>query len=642
MNVRSIGRRAAAVALAAGMLGGAAAASGQTGAVEQRGAPRGPAADILAEVLAGPEARITDAALVGAETRWFRRKALVASGDAGGAALAARELLDYAAQRGIGRLPAIARAALLEGRRHAARGRPTFAVESFRLARGLDPFLAQSWFEEAAIAWDRGEKTRAARLWWDGLEAAASRPLAAVGAGARALRLALLAAVLTGAGIVIALLFLHGPRLAGAIGGRLPARWHPAWRATVGWLVILAPLCSFVLGPWALVAWAVMLVPALGPRERLVVWAWLALLVAVPPVGRAVSAIDVGLHDDPVEIALAAAERRAEPGLVADLALIAGERREQALWPLLIARLCAREYPDRAVQLLREAAAIAPADARIRIMLGNIFYRMGKHEAAGVLYREAAGLDPGSALALLNLARVRLAAFEFDKADALARRAREADPAEYADLVAVLDEDEVGDPVLLPREIVGVALADFVWPRARAELTGLHASSLAALAALLAAFALARPGYRLEVRRCATCGSVAGGPAADDDPWERCSACRQLFSGLESLAPAARDEQSRKVARFLRRRTLGRALAQLAWPGLALVHDGRPLLGAMMAFVAASCGLATLSRLIDPAPAWFAPGVAGWIPFAAAWSLVWLLAQLPGLRPRAAGTEWSR
>ncbi len=631
----------AALLFALGSLAGAGMALAQATAVEQRAMPAARGADVLDEIRSGPEARVTDAILAGAETRWLRRRALASAGDAGGAALAGDDLLDFVTQHGVGRVPSIAQAALLEGRRHAARGRTTFAVESYRLAHALDPSLAAAWWSEARLEWERGERRRAARLWWQGLEASANRLLAALLFGAHAGRFFLLTCVLTGAGVILALLFLHGPRLAAGIGARLSPRWHPAWRVAFGWAVVLAPLASVVLGAWAFVAWAVVLVPALGRRERVLVWGWLALLVVVSPLSRGLATFEQRVHDDAMEVAVAAAEGRPEPGLVADLAAIAREHRGEAVWPVLIARLCGRQYPDRAVQLLRDAAAIDPGNARIRVMLGNIFYRMGKHQAAGVLYREAAALDPRSALPRLNLSRVRLAAFEFGDADELASEARRVDPEGYRALIAALDDDEVGDPGLPAEEIAAAGLRSFVWPHVRAELTALRAAPLAALAALLAALALGRAAFRIGHQRCPTCGAIFGNPGIEGEPWERCSACRQLFAGLDGLAPAAREVQSKRVTRFIRRRTIGRAFAQLLWPGLAVIHDGRPLLGVVLAFVSAAFALGTIQALLDPMPSTLLPGWPHWFVPAAGWALVWLAGQLPGLRPRVAGSEWS-
>ena len=104
---------------------------------------------------------------------------------------------------------------------------------------------------------------------------------------------------------------------------------------------------------------------------------------------------------------------------------------------------------------------------------------------------------------------------------------------------------------------------------------------------------------------------------------------------MEGLAPEARERQSRRIDLHLTLRSQGRALVQVLWPGLALLHEERFVLGLVQGAFFAFFALLALT------PQWPLPGgdvAALWPPGRVALVLlvlVWLLSQLPGLRPRS-------
>ncbi|NJN65112.1 MAG: tetratricopeptide repeat protein, partial [Acidobacteria bacterium] len=238
----------------------------------------------------------------------------------------------------------------------------------------------------------------------------------------------------------------------------------PAWAAAIGWSIVFSHPPTIVLGVWAILAWVVLLAPAFSGAERRLVLAWLVLLVVAAPASRALALLEEAPTREDVRVASTAAERTLTPSLVRDLARLALERPHEAIWRVLLAEACAERYPDRAVLLLRDAARLDPRDPRIRVSLGNVFFRLGKHETAGVHYREALDLDRSNVAALLNLSKVRLAEFDFAGAEALSEDARRADAALFERVVSALGEGEVADPEVPPREVRSHVMRSIVVP----------------------------------------------------------------------------------------------------------------------------------------------------------------------------------
>jgi tetratricopeptide (TPR) repeat protein len=586
-------------------------------------------------VLEGAERDVSASLLNRVHSRWWRQRALARRGDDPGAARAGEELVAFLASERIDRAGAMAAAALVEGHREEDAGHLGVALDAYRLARTLDPQLAPAWWGEARLTWQVGHGAGQALGLAGRAVLARWAPLwSGYGDAVNLALLMLLAALVTGGAFVLVLLVRHGPELASAWGRLLSARWHPAWRDALGWGVVLAPLAVLVLGVWAILVWAVMLVPALGRTERRLVYGWLVLLALAVP---ALSIFDelARVRVSPSAVAARQAmERSLEGDLVPRLAELAAEQPDEAVWRLLLAQRIADRYPDRAVQLLRDAARVAPDDPQVRVAQGNVFHRLQKPEAAGVYYREALDLDPDNQLARFNLAKTRLASFEFDEAERLMGEARAVDDGGLAVLEAAYPGEAVADPVPHRRELALRVLRRETTPRLAGAVRLDNPLTLAALAALLAAWVIRVRAGRVRARRCGWCGGVYDPLAIPPGlPDAHCNACHQLMSRADGLAPSARQEQARRIDRHLRVGHRLRVLGHLLWPGLPLVHQGRLAVGLILAGAWAFFWLGALlaGRLLPTAaePPLWAPGV----PFLVLAGLLWLVAQAPGLRP---------
>jgi tetratricopeptide (TPR) repeat protein len=628
------GRGLALVASAAALL--ALWTGGHARAQDQAAPVTGPAPTSAASSSPEQDAAFATALTNRLEGRWLRRRGLVAQGNPSEVAQASQELLDFLREEGIGRIEPLADAAVLAARREGHVNDLPAARETFALAARLDPQHPAAAWGVARTHWkaEGGFGTLLSGAWtawragWGNFWTVYRGLLQAGTWG-------FLALLATGAGLVVVLLIRHGGELAHEVDERLPRSWLPAWRRVLAWAVVLSPVALVVPGPWALVAWAVALAVVAERPARHALLAWLAVVALAVPAANLVGNLAGVAASPAARVAVASAERSLQPGLLVELTTMIGKQPRQATWKVLAARHLAPHYPDRAIQLLREAAAAAPRDARTRVLLGNVFYRAARYETAGVEYRAAAELDPKDPLAWFNLARVRLATFQFPGAEDAMRQARSLSKRTVARLERELPQAEVADPefgaVEVARQVVTGSAVPGKW-------TALHFGNpitLAAIAALLLAIALRiRSGGARSIAcpRCGhpTCPRCAARIGEDGT----CFRCGQLLGRREGLDPDARREQAQRIERHLTRRSRLSTVLHAVWPGLSWVYEGRVWSGLALAVAWAFLLIGALfpERLLpltSAAPLW-RPG----LPMAIAALIFWLVVQLPALRPR--------
>lgn len=570
------------------------------------------------------------------EARWLRRQGLAAQANPAEVSQAGQELLEFLREEGIGRLEPVADAAVLEGRQELQLGSLSAAAQTFELATRIDAQQPAARWGQAVTAWrtQGGVGSLLAGAW----TAVSTRSQNVWTTYHDLLEIAtwlLLALLSTGIGLVLVLLFKHGGELTHEVAERLPRGWDPAWREAVALGVLLAPVALILLGPWALLVWAVVLAVVADRASRYALYGWLALLaLAVPAAG--VVGVLTGIGASPAaRVAVASAERSLRPDLLSELTQMIEAEPAQPTWKVLAARHLAFRHPERAIQLLRDAAAEAPRDARIRILLGNVFYRAARYETAGVEYRAAAELDPEDPLAWFNLARVRLATFQFPDAEQAIRQARELSKRTVARLEQELPQAEVADPEFGPVEVVRQVIARSPAGGWGTVLRPTNEITLAAVAALLVAVALRiRTGGPRSIA-CPRCGQPSCPRcAARIGEDGTCFRCGQLLGRREGLDPESRKEQARRIERHLTRRNRLLLALHTLWPGLSLVYEGRVGSGLAMATAWAFLLLGALfpDRLLPIAsavPLW-RPG----LPMALLAALFWITVQLPRLRPQ--------
>ncbi len=562
------------------------------------------------------------------EEDWWRRDRALRRGDVTAAREIEEALLSFLQAENIARAQPFAEAALL-GAREALPDDPATAILQVRFAARLDPRLAAVPWEEGTIRL-RGRQVRPETVrafaravylrfasWWDRYA-----DLFLLGSSA------FLGALLAGTLLVLLLLVRAGPLLAHEIEERLPAGWHPLWKSAIAWTLLLAPVGVQVLGAFALLAWAVVLAAVVGRTERRLLAAWLLLLALAVPASGLAWLLEGVAASPAARVAVASAERAIRPDLIAELVRLAELHPRDPTWKTLLARVVAPRHPEQAVRLLRQAAALAPRDGRIRLLLGNVLFRVGKTHAAGVAYREALAIDPGDPLAHVNLARVYLADFEFDRAEAEMAAARRIDPA----LVDRLDRenpDGVADPEITVPEVARQVLADEVVPGLRRALRPDNPLTLAALGAFLLSIVVALRGRGLTARTCRRCGRVFCRRCAGSEALEQevCIPCQRLFREQEGLSPEARREQAGRIDAWVRARRRRKLVTRLLWPGTGLILEGRAGSGFLLAWAWATLVLGTVlaPRLIPP-DACLLPWRPG-VPWAIVAVLFWIASQ---------------
>jgi len=144
------------------------------------------------------------------------------------------------------------------------------------------------------------------------------------------------------------------------------------------------------------------------------------------------------------------------------------EQPRQATWKVLAARHLAAHYPDRAIQLLREARPRRRATRDARPAGERLLPRRALRDGGG---RVPGGgrVGPEGPLAWFNLARVRLATFQFPGAEEAMRQARALSKRTVARLERELPQAEVADPEFGAVEVARQVVAGGAFPGAGAR-----------------------------------------------------------------------------------------------------------------------------------------------------------------------------
>jgi len=571
------------------------------------------------------------------ESRWWKRQETFRRSGPAAAGRVGEDLLELMTTEEIRRIPEMADALVLEGRSERRLKNLTNARESFRFAHELDPLSAAAWRNAAAARYASGDGIGTiGRLAWNGLTARWSDYWDRYATLVNLIHLLATALLVTCAVVVFVVMLREAPTLVHLVDERLPSGWAPAWREAIGWLVVVAPVGLVFLGGWALLIWAAALVAVSGGRTRALLALCLAAVAVCVPAVRATSALASVSAEPAARVAVDTAQGAFRPGNLLLLQELERERPDEAVWKYFLARAVGLRDPDRSVALLREAVRLEPGGTDARVFLGNMFYRLGKFEKAGVVYIEVLDHDNKNVLALINLARVRLATFEFDESEELMQRARGVSEKRVRQTQRLTGDDEVADPEMALGPAARRVVAHEAAVALKESLRIVNPLSTAAIAFLFIGLIGSRWMARGVPRRCRHCGVAICSRCTpgDVDP-DICRACDHLVSRRAGLAPSARAEQARRVEGFARRRRRSRRLVQLLWPGLALVHEGRLFLGLGLSAVWCFLLLALLRPdALLPAERSAGPGVGA----AIVWGLlasVWLLAQTPLLRPQA-------
>jgi hypothetical protein len=530
---------------------------------------------------------------------WADRRSALREGDPARAEAAERAL--RAAQRdlGIENLFPVAAAEVREVARALVSNLPAEALARAQLATSLAPDLPEAHLARARAlaAAAPGSPGPVLAALGDALRAAAREPHTRRAFLGDVLAALLAALSMTACATVLLLalarlrLFLHDFHHLPIIRGS--ARAQTAFLA----LVLLATPLAFGLGPLAaaaalaLSAWLY-----LSKRERLVVAAALAVLLAVPwAAGAAARAVAwTGTLADRIH--------QIEHGALADdeaALLIASAVAAPSPAPLLAAlgrHAKRRGDVDTALRLYRAAAEADPSAAEVQVNMGNVLFLKDDLEGAKAAYLAAQDGAGGDLVVLgaahYNLSKLYVRTSEMERSTAARERAeREAGaflaargsdddfsanrylvdvPVPEAKLAALaaLDGGPGAIRAAIEAELAGPLLRpDFPWVAS------------AALALLLGGLALA--GRRIApARRCGRCGRPACG-RCDGVSGSLCGQCVNVFEQRDVVDPRDRLRKEQEVRRSAAlARITARTLAVLGG-GAGHVVSGAPVRGAL-------------------------------------------------------------
>ncbi len=534
---------------------------------------------------------------------WFQRKVFLAQGRAEDAARQSESIRAFCESEGVGRLPGLADALLVEADQSLEQGHHRRAREALDLAEDVDPGRPQVRFARAAVYWRSGEGMfRSIAEFLAGTRAALAYglgDLSLVNPFGIVLVVAAMAVLVLFA--ILMLLRYHVP-FRHEIEEWSASLGHGRWGSALGWLALLAPLIVWVGAGWAALFWIAVLFRFMRRPERLAaIMLVLASMLAVPVYRVSVAAF--GLTTDPiVRTTLEAAHGSYSPERIVRLRDIVETHPEDATLRFLLAGMYENgRYYAEAFAEYRRALDLEPGLYQAEINIGNLYHRTGQYSEAIANYLRALDTHPDSALAYYNMHLAQSESFRFKEAAESLERARTADPELLSGLMS-RGGDENGRPGVVDARvdlgtIWSAALeGDRVLQHWGADLSDrailssiprqfVNPITIAALATLVFAVGFASIGRpRPPARRCIRCGRpFCHRCKSGREGHEYCSQCLHLFVLGDGLAPETKSRKLYEVARHARWTDRLRRIAGTVVPGSSQILRGRVLSGVVFA-----------------------------------------------------------
>lgn len=551
---------------------------------------------------------------------WFQRKAYLAQGREDDAGRQSDAIRAFCRSEGIGRLPGIADALLLEAERFLDQGHYSRAGDALDLAEDLDPGRAQIRFARAALAWRSGRGFVES----GGELILAARASLREGLGDFSLvnTFGLVVLVATMAVVLLfSLLMLARYQVAfrHEIEEWCSRRGRAAWGPACGWLALLLPLVVWVGAGWIALFWIAILFRFMRRAERIAAVALVLLCVAAAPAYRVAVGV-FGMTTDPVvRTTLDAVQGPYHPDRIVRLGELVDAHPEDATLHFLLAALYDDgRYLAEAFEEYRRALEIDPDLYQAHINIGNLYHRTGRYNEAIANYLEALEIRPDSVLAYYNLYTAQSESFRFKEANESLERARSLDPDRLSDLMsrprddrtragavdATLDTGSLWSAALSGGAVLGTHSTGAPAAPVTSTVPGylFNPVTVVAFTALFGGVLLTGLGRpRAPARRCIRCGrAFCHRCKSDREGHEYCSQCLHLFVLGDGLAPETKNRKMYEVARFERRMRLGRRLAGLLAPGSAQILRGRVLAGLVLATVWFTALIAWRPILLEP------------------------------------------
>lgn len=553
------------------------------------------------------------------QTLWFQRKTLIADGRFADGVRQSELIRAFCSEEGIGRLPALADALLLEAHRFVSEGQYSRAEEALDLADALDPGRSQIRLARASMYWRSGGGMISAV----GELAAAVR--ASVGEGIRDFTLVnqvILIVVMALMGSLVLFSVLMAIRYQVPFRHEVEEWFHragwPQWGRPAGWGLLLLPLVTWIASGWTAIYWLVISFRFMRRPERLAaVFLLLATILSVPAYRVAVAVY--GLTTDPVvRTTLEAATGPYSPERIVKLQKLVTSHPDDPTYRFLLGGLYKNgRYLEDAFEEYKAALEIDPSLFEANINIGNLYYLTGNFTEAAAYYLRALESEPDSILAYYNLHLAQAEAFRFAESREALDRATAMDSTLVTELMRRGREEE--------RVVVIDAEIDFgsIW---QASLSGgrvrqrteseearsagvgsvrqqlLNPVSIAAMVALVVCVVgVLSTGSRGPARRCIRCGRpFCHYCKSGRQGQEYCSQCMHLFVLGDGLAPETKTRKLYEVQRYERLTRSIRRYIGLVLPGAGHLLRGKVVRGILLTVLWFSAVLAWLPWSLRP------------------------------------------
>jgi len=553
---------------------------------------------------------------------WFQRKVYLSQGRDEDVQRQSDAIRAFCRSEGIGRLPGLADALLVEARQSLDQGHYRRVDDALALAEDLDPGRAQIRFARAEATWSSGRgMLRAAGEFLAGVRFALVEEVEDFSLVNEFAPAAVVAAM--GAVLLFSLLMLGRYHVAfrHEVEEWSVGHGRGAWGAILGWLVLLSPLIVWIGAGWVALFWIAVMFRFMRRSERLAGVVLVALTIAAVPAFRVAVGV-FGLTSDPVvRTTLDAARSPYHPDRIVRLRDLVESHPEDPTLRFLLAGLYqSGRFYDEAFREYRRALDVDPGMYQAYINIGNLYHRTGQYNEAIANYLRALELRPDSVLAYYDMYLAQSESFQFREATASLERARAADPDRLSELMSGGASDGSPRPGVVDAtvdlgSVWSAALeggpvdhrlgeAEAAPERAFASLPAqfLNPITFVALAALVTGAVLTGAGKpHPPARRCIRCGRpFCHRCKSGREGHEYCTQCMHLFVLGDGLAPETKNRKLFEVERHERRTRLGRKIAGVLVPGAAQVLRGRVGRGLLLATI-------WFAALVASRPALFAP-----------------------------------
>jgi tetratricopeptide (TPR) repeat protein len=358
---------------------------------------------------------------------WPQATAAADNGDLDAAFKRTNELTDSGKAFGIRRFPVYAAAAAALSREAEKQKDQAKADWAAKAAEQLDPASPAVAFARADRAADRRQYAQAVPATFGGYAKVFSNYRSRLLSRSDLLIVLIAALALTAIVFAIALFVRYGRSMAHDFREILGARFHGGSVTVLGFALLFLPIFLW-LGPvWLLFYWFIIFFGYATPIERVVI-VLLVLLIAVAPIVLDLTAHWIAGVDSPVVLAAIASEEQAYyPGALRRIQELVTVAPDNAVLQLLLGNLELQEGDEQQASGAYRRSLQLSETAGAHVNLGNLHFLDNDFSAAITEYDKAEQLDPKLAIAFYNHAIASGELYKFEEQAAQLNQAKKID-----------------------------------------------------------------------------------------------------------------------------------------------------------------------------------------------------------------------